>query len=259
VSEPVRIEVNEGVGVIVLDNPPVNALRNDIIDALFDAAGVVAADDAVRAVVLTGSGDKAFVAGADLEEFSQALGSTEWIDDHTMRTRRLLDRLEQLPQPLIGAVQASAIGGGLEVALACDLLIADPVARFGLPEVRLGLMPGAGGTQRLPRRVGIGRAKELLYLGGTIDAGEAKTIGLVNRISAPGEALGEARELATRLARLSAVALRAIKRSVDGDATDLARGLDRERAHFLEVFASYDATEGVHAFVEKRQPTFAHR
>ncbi len=258
-SSPVSFQVEDGVAVLVVDNPPVNALRNEIIDAIADAAEHLGADRAVRAVVLTGAGDKAFVAGADLDEFSQALGSNEWIEDHTLRTRRLLDRLEQLPQPLIAAIQASAIGGGLEVALACDLLIADPAARFGLPEVRLGLMPGAGGTQRLPRRVGVGRAKELLYLGATIDAAEAKEIGLVNRVAAPGEALAESRALATKLAGLPAVALGAIKRSVDSGNAAHAAGLDRERALFLEVFGSHDATEGVRAFVEKRRPSFAHR
>jgi enoyl-CoA hydratase/carnithine racemase len=255
----VRIETGDGVAVVIVDNPPVNALSNEVVDALADAAEQLAADDCTRAIVLTGTGDKAFVAGADLAEFSQALGSVEWIEDHTRRSRRMLDLWAALPQPVVGAVQASALGGGLEVALVCDLLVADPAARFGLPEVRLGLMPGAGGTQRLPRRIGVGPAKELLLLGGTIDAEEARRIGIVNRVALPGVALEAASELAATLAALSSVAVRAIKSSIDGANGDLGHGLDTERALFMQVFASQDATEGVNAFVEKRTPAFDHR
>jgi enoyl-CoA hydratase/carnithine racemase len=258
-SEAVRVTVEDGVGLVVVDNPPVNALSNDVVDALGDAARQLATDDRVRAVVLTGTGEKAFIAGADIDEFSQALGSVEWIEDHTGRTRRMLDEWERIPQPVVGAVQASAVGGGLEIALVCDLLVADAGARFGLPEVRLGLMPGAGGTQRLPRRVGVGRAKELILLGGTIDAEEALRIGLVNRVAAPGTARTGAEEIAARLAALSSVAVRAIKLSIDASDGDLALGLDAERELFMQVFASHDASEGVNAFVEKRTAAFAHR
>ncbi len=258
-SDLVRIDVRSGVAVVLVDNPPVNALSNEVVDALAHAAEQLSADDSVRAVILTGAGDKAFIAGADLAELSQALGSAAWIEDHTGRTRRMLDLWEGIPQPVVGAVQASAVGGGLEIALVCDLLVADAAARFGLPEVRLGLMPGAGGTQRLPRRVGVGRAKELLLLGGTIDAEEARRIGLVNRVASPGAALATAGELAAKLAALSSVAVRAIKSSVGSANGDIAHGLDTERALFIQVFASQDATEGVNAFVEKRPPAFAHR
>ena len=255
----VRVDIAHGIAVVVVDNPPVNALGNEVVDALADAARQLAADEAVRVVILTGSGEKAFVAGADLDEFTAALGDREWIEDHTNRTRGMLNAWVGLPQPVIGAVQASAVGGGLEVSLICDLLVADERARFGLPEVRLGLMPGAGGTQRLPRRVGIGVAKELLLLGGTIDADRAKQVGLVNRVAPAGTALEVARELATRLAALSAVAVRAIKESIDGAYGDLDAGLDAERGLFMQVFASEDASEGILAFVEKRPPAFAHR
>jgi enoyl-CoA hydratase/carnithine racemase len=258
-SDLVRIDVLDGVAVVTVDNPPVNALRNEVVDALGAAASRIGDDNSVRAVVLTGTGSNAFIAGADLDEFSKALGSVEWIDDHTLRTRRTLDAWEGLPQPVVAAVQASAVGGGLEVALVCDLIVADPRARFGLPEVRLGLMPGAGGTQRLPRRVGIGRAKELLLLGGTIDAEEARRIGLVNRVAAEGGALELARDVAGKLAALSSVAVQAIKQSVAGSDGDLSLGLDTERNLFIQVFASEDATEGVNAFVEKRAPGFSHR
>jgi enoyl-CoA hydratase/carnithine racemase len=257
VTELVRLDVEDGVAVVLVDNPPVNALSNATIDALAEVGRQVAADESIRAVVLTGSGDKAFVAGADLDEFSAALGDRAWIEDHTARVRRTLDLWETLPQPVVAAVQASAMGGGLEVLLVCDLAVADPEAQFGLPEVRLGLMPGAGGTQRLPRRIGVGPAKELLLLGGPIDAAEAQRLGLVNRIAEPGGALAEARGLAVKLARFSSAAVRAIKQSVAESHGDLGRGLDQERALFIELFQSQNAREGVQAFIEKRRPAFA--
>jgi enoyl-CoA hydratase/carnithine racemase len=260
VSELVLVDVADGVAVVLVDHPPVNALSNATVDALAEAGDRLAADDSVRAVVLGGTGAKAFVAGADLNEFSGALGDESWIEDHTGRARRLLDRWSELPQPVVAAVQANAMGGGLEVMLVCDLVVADPSAQFGLPEVRLGLMPGAGGTQRLPLRIGLGPAKELILLGLAVDVEEARRLGLVNRIAAPGAALAEARELAVKLARLSAVSVRAIKRSIGTAANgDLAGGLDRERALFMDVFQSDDAREGVHAFIEKRRPNFGHR
>ena len=253
----VRVEAAaEGVALVTVDNPPVNALGDDVLDALGDAAAALAADVSVRAVVVTGGGDKVFMAGADLGEFQKLLDGEGSVESHVGRSRRALDLLSSLPQPLVAAVQASALGGGLEVALCCDLIVADPAARLGLPEVRLGLMPGAGGTQRLPRRIGVGPAAELLLLGKAVDAAEAHRLGLVNRVSAPGAAVTEAVELATRLAGLPAQAVQSIKRMlvrVD------AAGLDREREAFLTVFRTDDAREGVTAFVEKRPPAFGHR
>jgi enoyl-CoA hydratase/carnithine racemase len=257
--ELVRVEVEHGVAVVVVDNPPVNSLSNVVLDALAEAAEQLAGDPAARVVVLTGTGDKAFVAGADLEEFSAALGDRDWITDHTSRSRRALGAWERLPQPVVGAVQASAVGGGLELALVCDLIVADAGARFGTPEVRLGLIPGAGGTQRLPRRIGLGPATEWLLLGGTADAEEARRLGLVTRVAAPGEALADARALAERLAGLPGLSLRAIKSALEVVKQAPTDGLDRERALFMEVFASADAREGVAAFTEKRRPSFGHR
>jgi enoyl-CoA hydratase len=259
-TDLVRVSTEDGVAVVLVDNPPVNAMSDATIDALAAAGERIAADETIRAVVLGGAGEKAFLAGADLDEFGSALGDRDWIDDHTARVRRTLDRWESLPQPVVAAVQASAMGGGLEVMLTCDLVVADPAARFGLPEVRLGLMPGAGGTQRLPRRIGVGPAKEMLLLGSSIDAESAKRLGLVTVVSAPGAAASEARGLAEKLAHLSSPSVRAIKASVaqafDGP---LAEGLDRERALFRELFMSADAAEGVRAFMEKRRPDFKHR
>jgi enoyl-CoA hydratase/carnithine racemase len=259
VSELVGLTLEDGVAAVVVDHPPVNALSNATIDALTAAGEQLAGDDSVRAVVLAGAGDKAFLAGADLDEFSAALGDRAWIEDHTARVRRMLDLWAGLPQPVVAAVQASAMGGGLEVMLVCDLVVADPAARFGLPEVRLGLMPGAGGTQLLPRRIGIGPAKELLLLGRAIDAEEARRLGLVTRVAAPGAAREEARELAVTLARLPARAVQAIKRSVEAGLGDPGPGLRRERELFMDVFASEDARTGVAAFREHRRAEFRHR
>lgn len=255
-SGRVRIERDRAVAIVTVDNPPVNALADEVIDALEAAGRELAADDDVRAVVLTGAGEKAFLAGADLEEFAARLETGEGIEAHAKATRRCLEVWETLPQPVVAAVQAHAMGGGLEVALVCDLVVADPAARFGTPEIRLGLMPGAGATQRLPRRIGVGPAKAMILTGDAIDAEEARRLGLVHAIAPPGEARETALELAGRLAALPAVAVRAVKRAF---AHAPAEGLDRERELFLEAFGSDDAKEGVAAFRGRRPPNFRHR
>jgi enoyl-CoA hydratase/carnithine racemase len=260
-SARVELEMSDGVGVVTIDNPPVNALTNEVLDRLAETAEVLATEHGIRAVVVAGSGTKAFAAGADLREFERALSNREWIEDHVSRSRRAFTLLEQLPQPMIAAVQASAVGGGLELALVCDFIVADPGALFGLPEVRLGLMPGGGGTQRLPRRIGIGRAKELLLLGRTIDAEAALRIGLANLISSPESSVQEARELAAQIAMLPALSMQSTKRAVNASTLngDLAIGLDRERELFMDIFMSHDAGEGIRAFAQDRAPVFAHR
>jgi enoyl-CoA hydratase/carnithine racemase len=250
---PVRVERDGPVAVVTVDSPPVNAIGDAVLDGLAAAAAAVGADDGIRAVVLTGAGEKAFLAGADLNELQSILDGSVPSEEYTARVRAVLEAWERLPQPVVAAVQASGVGGGLEVALVCDLIVADPRARFGLPEVRLGLMPGAGGTQRLLRRVPLGAARELLLLGGTIDAETALRLGLADRVAAPGAALDEAHELAGRIAALPALATRAIKRAVSAD---LEPGLDREGELFRGLLGSADAREGVAAFVERREPRF---
>jgi enoyl-CoA hydratase/carnithine racemase len=255
-SGPVRVEREGAVAVVSVDNPPVNALADHVVLALDEVAVALAGDEGVRAIVLTGTGAKAFLAGADLDEFAARLESGAGIEEHVAATRRTLDRWDALPQPVVAAVQAHAMGGGLEVALVCDLVVADPAARFGAPEVRLGLMPGAGATQRLPRRIGLTAATRMILLGETIAAEDAHRLGLVHAVAPAGEALAVARELAERLAASPAVAVRAIKRALAGE---LDAGLDRERELFLGVFASEDAREGVAAFREGRPAAFRHR
>ena len=256
---PVTVAVSDGVATVTVDNPPVNALDDPTLEGLGDAARRVAADDAVRSVVLTGTGERAFLAGADLRSLQHALGTPE-MEAHVSLTRPVFDAWRGLDQPVVAAVQASAVGGGFEFMLVCDLIVADPRARFGVPEVTLGLMPGGGGTQRLPRRAGWTAAAELLLLGKLVKAERARELGLVNVVAAEGEALSEAQALAGRLAALPAVAVQSAKRALrQALEPGLDEGLDAERELFLAVSASEDAREGAEAFLAKREPSFRHR
>ncbi|WP_447643401.1 enoyl-CoA hydratase/isomerase family protein [Nocardioides zeae] len=257
---PVAVEVVDGVATVTVDSPPVNAMGTAVLGGLGDAAAALAGDEGVRAVVLTGTGAKAFMAGADIEEFESVLAAPGGMAAHAAWAGGVLAAWADLPQPLIAAVQASAVGGGLEIALAADLVVADPSARFGLPEVKLGLIPGGGGTQRLPRRVGTARALRMMLLGTVVRADEALATGLVDEVTEPGEALAVAQALATRIAAMPRVAVQALKRCVDPDlAADLGAAVAEERRIFLEVAASADFAEGIAAFTEKRAPVFSHR
>lgn len=253
---PVAVTIGDGVATVIVDNPPVNAMGRAVLDGLGRAAERVGSGREARAVVLTGAGGAAFMAGADIREFQALRATPGAMDEHSRVARAVFDAWQALPQPVIAAVQASAVGGGLEIALLCDLIVADPAARFGLPEVKLGLIPGGGGTQRLPARIGIATAKELLFLGSLIDASRAAALGLVNKVSEPGGALAEAQAIAARIAALPRVAVTCAKRAVNGAVP--AAALDRERQIFLETFASEDFTEGFAAFTEKRKPVFTH-
>src|SRR5262245_6470933 len=169
-------------------------------------------------------------------------------------------RVQHLPQPVIAALRGHVLGGGLELALACDLRVADETARLGLPEIRLGVFPAAGGTQRLTRLIGAPRAKELMLLGEPIDVHEARRLGLVNRVVPPGEALAAALDLARTIAEQPALAVRAIKRAVDGGLEEgPERGEELEREQISRLYGSHDAREGVAAFLERRPPRFEHR
>lgn len=253
---PVTWSVADGVGTVVVDSPPVNAMGRAVLDGLHRAADGFATAADVRCVVVTGTGTGAFMAGADLAEFEQIRARPGGMDEHSTLARATFDTWAALPQPVVAAVQASAVGGGLEFALLCDLIVADPAARLGLPEVRLGLIPGGGGTQRLPARIGAAAAAEMLYLGSTVDASRARELGLVNRVAESGGAPALAAELAARIAALPRVAVSCLKRATA--VTVPAADLDRERELFLEAFGSQDATEGFAAFLAKRTPRFVH-
>ena len=246
----VRYAVEGAVAVITLDRPPVNALSSALVADL-DAAVTRAGDAAVRAVVVTG--DPHFAAGADISEFDlSAAGGTLGPD-----LSDLILRLERLPKPTIAAVRGFALGGGLELALGCDFRFLATEARVGLPEIKLGIFPGAGGTQRLPRVVGLTRAREMIYSGRHLDADEALEIGLADRVVPTADLDETALEAATGWAGGATVAIGAAKRAInDGWGRPIEEGLAVEAEAFGGVFGSADAAEGIAAFLEKRAPDF---
>jgi enoyl-CoA hydratase len=212
----------------------------------------------VRVVVVTGSGDRAFSAGSDVKGFeshARVAGRA-----HFEREEAVTKRLADLPMPTIAAIDANALGGGLELALACDIRVVSESARLGLPEVRLAVTPGAGGTQRLPRAVGVARAKELTLTGRIIDAHEAERIGLVSRAVPPGQARVVADEIAAEIAQRGPLAVREAKRLIDRSVElDMESGLAAEVEASQRVFSSEDMLEGARAFFEKRQPSYRGR
>lgn len=237
---------------ITIDNPPANSLSQLVLAGLRAAFTEVANDNSLGAVVLTGAGDRFFVAGADIKEFvSQgADGTRSKIADG----QQLTLEMEAQRYPIVAAINGFALGGGLELAMACDLRVASATAKLGQPEILLGIIPGWGGTQRLPRLVGRGRALELLLTGEQIEAEQALEMGLVNQVVGPGELRQAAQDLATRLAEQAPLALAAIKRAVGrGLDQTLPDGLKTELGEFDAVFRSGDAQEGILAFTQKRQ------
>jgi len=248
--------VEDGVGVATFNRPKaLNALNRRTLAELSHLLDGVAADRALRALVLTGAGEKAFVAGADVAEMS-TLSPVE-ARAFAEAGQRAFARLEALPIPTIAAVNGFALGGGCEVAMACDLVYASEAARFGQPEVNLGLMPGFGATQRLARRVGLMRAKELLLVGEAIDAARAKAIGLVLDVLPPQQLLPHALAQARKIAARGPLAVAATKRVVEaGVGVDLATGCALELEAFGLLFSTHDAREGMLAFLEKRGAQF---
>jgi len=253
--ENVRLEIEEGIGVATFSRPAVlNALDARTLEELDEVVGEVERG-AARALVLTGAGDRAFVAGADI---GSLLGmSPEEARRFAEMGHAVLDRLERLPVPTVAAVNGYALGGGCEVALACDLIYASERARFGQPEVNLGIVPGFGGTQRLPRRVGPMRALEILLTGDTLDAGRALELGLVLEVLAPEQLLGHVRAQVKKILSRGPLAVAQVKRLVRvGAGLPLGPANELERQGFAALFATADAREGMGAFLEKRPPRF---
>lgn len=257
-SPSLLVRVEDGIAVLTMNRPDkLNALNEAVRREIMEAVDELAADDAVKVAVLHGAGEKAFVAGADVAEFA---GRSAAEQRRVYQRRRVYDAVAGFPKPILAAVHGYCLGGGSELALACDLRVADPTARFGQAEIRLGLIPGAGGTQRLARLVGPGHAARMALTGDLIDAEEAYRIGLVEVLAGEGQHVEKALEIAGRMARWSPVALRlaktAIRHSMEAP---LSAGLAYERELFLAAFASEDGREGVKAFVEKRDPEFRGR
>jgi enoyl-CoA hydratase/carnithine racemase len=259
VSGLISLELGR-VAHLTLVNPPLNLVTEALLHELAAALDVLeaAAPGDVRAVVVTGSGDRAFSAGSHVGEFESQRGPAG-------RVRHALEsgvarRLAELPMPTIAAIEGNALGGGLELALCCDIRIASERARLGLPEVRLAVTPGAGGTQRLPRVVGPARAKELILTGRVLSAEEAERIGLVHQVVPAGEALTAADAIAAEIALRGPLAVREAKRLIDqASDLDLAAGLAAELDASDRIFATDDLLEGATAFLEKRDPEYRGR
>lgn len=249
----------DGVATLTIHRPTaLNALNPETIAELDETVAALAGDPSVRAVILTGAGDKAFVAGADIAAM-QPLDPVA-ARELARRGHHLCHSIERAPKVFIAAVNGYALGGGCELAMACDIRLAAETARFGQPEINLGIIPGFGGTQRLPRLVGRGRALELLLTGEMIDAHEALRIGLVNRVVPPAELLAEVQAMARQIAGKGMAAVRLCKEAVaNGLEMDLARAADYEAELFGLCFATADQKEGMQAFLEKRRAVFCDR
>ena len=254
--ENILFEIHDGVGVMTFNRPKaLNALNASTLDEVADVIRRVARDDAIRVLVFTGAGDKAFVAGADINEFLgfNPLSALRFAE----RGQRLFFDIEQLPKPVIACVNGFALGGGLEISMSCDFIYASDKARFGQPEINLGLLPGFGGTQRLSRLVGRAKAKEMCMTGEMIDAQQAKELGLVAKVFPADQLIDETMKVARSLASKSMAALRSIKKVVDcGADVDLRNGCALEAEAFGVCFGMEDMREGVSAFLEKRKPQF---
>lgn len=243
------------IAELTLDNPPLNLVTGELTSELGAALRNVAADPQVRVLVVTGSGDRAFCAGSHVGEFEGLRGRVG--EGKLLLEKAVYRQLADLAVPTIAAIEGAALGGGLELALCCDLRVASERATLGMPEVRLGVIPGSGGTQRLPRVVGPARAKELILTGEILDAATAERYGLVNRVVPAGGAMAAARELAATIAARGPFAVREAKRLIDAAIeTELDAGLAAELDASERVFSSNDMIEGASAFFEKRPPEF---
>jgi enoyl-CoA hydratase len=250
------MEIAEGIATVTVNRPKaMNALTWETLAELGDIVGEIVRNQEIRVAILTGSGTKAFVAGADIAMMREM--APMQAREMALRAHRIFAEIEQSAKPFIAAVNGYALGGGCELAMACDIRIAAETAKFGQPEVNLGILPGFGGSQRLPRLVGKGRALELILTGEMIDAQEALRIGLVNRVVAPGELLAEAGQLARKIAAKGQPAVQLCKQAViNGLEMDSVRGCAYEVELFATSFSTADQKEGMAAFLEKRPAVF---
>ena len=255
-AQMISVERREAIAIVRLNRPDkLNAISRAMLRELTDVFQQAAGDKSSRAIIFTGAGDKAFSAGTDLSELVDV--SADNALDVTEGGQQLCNVIESCPVPVIAAVNGIAAGAGCEFALACHLRIASPNASFSLPELKLGIIPGYGGTQRLVREVGRGRALEIMLTARSVDAEEALQIGLINRIAAAGDLVPEALRLAQEIAMLAPLAIRACLQAVnEGTELSLEEGLAHEADLFASLFATDDMREGTRAFLEKRKPVF---
>ena len=247
-SEFVRVEVADTIATIRLDRPKMNALNGQVQEEIAAAAAEVTGDTAIRAVILYG-GERVFAAGADIKEMA-GLGYPA-MAERSARLQAAFSAVAAIPKPVVAAVTGYALGGGLELALCADFRVLGESAKVGQPEILLGIIPGAGGTQRLPRLIGPARAKDLIFTGRQVPADEALAIGLADKVVPDAEVYQAARDLVARYATGPALALRAAKQAVDkGLEVDLATGLEIERLQFAALFATEDQKTGMRSFIE---------
>jgi enoyl-CoA hydratase/carnithine racemase len=251
--EAITLAREESCALITLNRPPANAISEQLVTELNAAFGSVQGDDSVRAVIVTGAGDRIFCGGADL---GSAFSGGD-VEQFIRFGNSVMRRIERFPKPVIAAINGHAMGGGMEIAMACHLRVMKETARMGQTESNLGIIPGYGGTQRLPRLIGRTKALEFLLLGTQVPAQECLDLGLVNRLSKDGETLNDARNLARQLARRAPLASAAIIAAVDqGLEVPMAKSIDIEIEQFLPTLRSEDAAEGIQAFFAKREPQF---
>jgi len=254
--ETLILDREESFAVITLNRPPANAISEALIRELNAALSSVQTDDTVRAVIITGSGERIFCGGADL---GSAFSGGD-VETFIRFGNSVMRKMERFPKPIIAAINGHAMGGGCEIAMACHLRLLKETARMGQTESNLGIIPGYGGTQRLPRLIGRTKALEYLLLGTQIPAAECLTLGLVNRLCKEGETLNDAKALARQLAKRAPLATAAIIRAVDeGLEAPMARSIDIELDAFMPTLRSEDAAEGIQAFFTKREPEFKGR
>ena len=250
------LEMDGGIATITLNRPKsLNALNTEVLNELFQAAQAVEASESIRVLILTGSGDKAFAAGADITELAEL--NTLQGKFFVANGHKTMSRFQSLPIPVLAAVNGFALGGGLELALSCDFIYASENAKFGLPEITLGLIPGFGGTQRLSRIIGKNMAKEMIFTGKMITAPEAMGLGIVNQVVPADQLMEAVRKTARSIAAKGSVSLHMAKQTINrGLDVDLATACQMEIDAFALCMASQDAKEGTHAFLEKRKPKF---
>jgi enoyl-CoA hydratase len=255
-KEFVRCQIEEGIAIVTIDNQPaLNALSGPVLSQLDQTFTALAKNQEVKGVIITGGGEKSFVAGADISEFLKVTGDTAV--EFMTRGQRIFNKIESFDRPVIAAINGFALGGGNEISLCCDIRIAAENAIFGQPEVNLGIIPGYGGTQRLPRLIGPGKAKEVIFADERINAQEALRIGLVDRVVPKGQAVEEAKKLLKKIITKGPLAIKMAKKAInEGLKMSLREGLDLEAECNGVCFSSEDKDEGAKAFLEKRPANF---